>query len=51
MSRRLITSGSEFEENVAYSRAMVDGDYVFVSVSGTTGYNYSDMSISEDVSK
>lgn len=44
MSRKLIFSGSEFESKIAYSRAVVDGDYVFVS--GTTGYNYETMSIS-----
>jgi enamine deaminase RidA (YjgF/YER057c/UK114 family) len=49
MNRKLISSGSEFESKIGYSRAVVDGDYVFVS--GTTGYNYTDMSISEDVSK
>jgi enamine deaminase RidA (YjgF/YER057c/UK114 family) len=47
MTRKLISSGSEFEQKIGYSRAVVDGDYVFVS--GTTGYNYEDMSISEDV--
>ena len=46
-NRRLISSGSEFEQKVAYSRAVVDGDYVFVS--GTTGYDYSSMTISSDV--
>lgn len=46
MSRKHISSGSEFEEKIAYSRAIVDGDYVFVS--GTTGYNYEDMSIASD---
>lgn len=49
MSRRLISSGSEFEQKIGYSRAVVDGDYVFVS--GTTGYDYSDMSISDDAAK
>ncbi len=47
MNRRLISSGSEFEEKIGYSRAVVDGDYVFVS--GTTGYNYDTMTISDDV--
>ncbi len=47
--KKLISSGSEFEKNVAYSRAVVQGDFVFVS--GTTGFDYSDMSISEDVSE
>ncbi|MFT4520751.1 MAG: enamine deaminase RidA (YjgF/YER057c/UK114 family) [Halioglobus sp.] len=47
MDRKLISSGSEFEAKIGYSRAVVDGDYVFVS--GTTGYNYETMSISSDV--
>jgi len=47
MNRKLISSGSEFESMIGYSRAVVDGDYVFVS--GTTGYNYESMTISEDV--
>lgn len=46
-NRRLVSSGSEFEQQVAYSRAVVDGDYVFVS--GTTGYNYDSMTISPEV--
>ena len=49
MDRKLISSGSEFECKIGYSRAVVDGDYVFVS--GTTGYNYADMSISQDVAE
>ncbi|MDY7025793.1 MAG: RidA family protein [Pseudomonadota bacterium] len=49
MSRRLISSGSEFEQKIGYSRAVVDGDYVFVS--GTTGYDYSTMTISDDVAE
>lgn len=49
MNRKLISSGSVFEQQVAYSRAVVDGDYVFVS--GTTGFNYENMSISEDVAE
>lgn len=47
MSKRLISSGSEFESKIGYSRAVVDGDYVFVS--GTTGYDYPSMNISSDV--
>ena len=46
MSRKHISSGSQFEKNICYSRAVVDGDYVFVS--GTTGYHYDTMSISKD---
>jgi len=46
MTRKLISSGSEFESKIGYSRAVVDGDYVFVS--GTTGYNYDNMTISSD---
>jgi enamine deaminase RidA (YjgF/YER057c/UK114 family) len=44
--RRLISSGSPFEEQIGYSRAVVDGDWVFVS--GTTGFDYATMTISED---
>lgn len=47
MSRQLISSGSEFETKIGYSRAVVEGDFVFVS--GTTGYNYETMSLSEKV--
>ncbi|WNH10875.1 Rid family hydrolase [Thalassobellus suaedae] len=47
MSRKLISSGSSFEENIGYSRAVVQDNWVFVS--GTTGYNYEDMSISNDI--
>lgn len=46
MNRKHISSGSEFEKKIGYSRAVVDGDYVFVS--GTTGYDYETMSISDD---
>jgi enamine deaminase RidA (YjgF/YER057c/UK114 family) len=45
--RRLISSGSEFEELIGYSRAVVDGDWVHVS--GTTGFDYATMTISDDV--
>ena len=47
MSRRLISSGSTFEAEIGYSRAVVQGDWVFVS--GTTGFDYSTMTISADV--
>ncbi len=47
MARRLISSGSTFEKSIGYSRAVVDGDWVFVS--GTTGFDYSTMTIQDDV--
>ena len=47
MSRYLISSGSEFEKQIGYSRAVVDGEWVFVS--GTTGFDYERMTISEDI--
>jgi enamine deaminase RidA (YjgF/YER057c/UK114 family) len=47
MSRRLISSGSPFERDFGYSRAVVDGDLIFIS--GTTGYDYATMTIPEDV--
>ena len=45
MTRELISSGSSFEREIGYSRAVVDGDWVFVS--GTTGFDYSTMSLAE----
>jgi enamine deaminase RidA (YjgF/YER057c/UK114 family) len=45
--RQLISSGSTFEQDIGYSSAVVDGDWVFVS--GTTGFDYSTMTISDDV--
>jgi enamine deaminase RidA (YjgF/YER057c/UK114 family) len=47
MPRRLISSGSKFEQDMAYSRAVVDGDWIFVA--GTTGFNYDSMTISESL--
>ncbi len=44
MQRKKLSSGSHFEAAIGYSRAVVDGDYVFVS--GTTGYDYNTMHIS-----
>ncbi|HEX6273204.1 MAG TPA: Rid family hydrolase [Polyangiaceae bacterium] len=44
--RSLISSGSSFEKTVGYSRAVVDGEWVFVS--GTTGFDYETMTISDD---
>ena len=47
MAHKLISSGSSFEEQIGYSRAVAVGDWVFVS--GTTGFDYKTMSISESL--
>ncbi|UCE92714.1 MAG: RidA family protein [Flavobacteriaceae bacterium] len=47
MKRKLIGSGSAFEDQIGYSRAVVAGNMIFVS--GTTGYDYETMTISEDI--
>ncbi|MCQ9377205.1 RidA family protein [Methyloversatilis sp. XJ19-49] len=47
MMRRWIDSGSTFEAQAAYSRAVVDGDWIFVS--GTTGFDYATMTIAADL--
>lgn len=47
MTRKLISSGSTFERDIGYSRAVVEGRWVFVS--GTTGFDYSTMVIADDV--
>ena len=44
-TRKLISSGSTFEAEIGYSRAVVQGDWVFVS--GTTGFDYSTMTIAD----
>jgi enamine deaminase RidA (YjgF/YER057c/UK114 family) len=44
--RRFLSSGSAFEKAVGYSRAVVDGDWLFIA--GTTGFDYDKGSISED---
>ncbi len=49
MNRKLISSGSPFEEQIAYSRAVVQGDWIFVS--GTTGFDYARMTISPSIEK
>ena len=47
MNRQWITSGFIYEDQIGYSRAVVAGDWVFVS--GTTGFDYASMTISDDV--
>ncbi len=49
MTRKLLSSGSSFEEKIGYSRAVIDGPWIFVS--GTTGFDYATMSISADVAE
>jgi enamine deaminase RidA (YjgF/YER057c/UK114 family) len=44
--RRLISSGSPFEAAAGYSRAVIDGEWIFVA--GSTGFDYSQMTIAED---
>ena len=45
--KKLISSESEFEQNIAYSRAVVKGNWIFVS--GTTGFNYENNTIEDDI--
>jgi enamine deaminase RidA (YjgF/YER057c/UK114 family) len=47
MARRLISTGSPFEKTAGYSRAVIDGDFAFVA--GTTGYDYTTMTMPADV--
>lgn len=47
MSRQWISSGSVYETQIGYSRAVVAGEWVFVS--GTTGFDYATMTIADDV--
>lgn len=47
--KQRISSGSPFERDMAYSRALVDGDWIFVS--GTTGFDYKTMTISPDAAE
>jgi enamine deaminase RidA (YjgF/YER057c/UK114 family) len=47
MPRQHISSGSRFEEEIGYSRAVVENGWIFVS--GTTGYDYTTMTLAEGV--
>jgi enamine deaminase RidA (YjgF/YER057c/UK114 family) len=47
VTRRLFSSGSTFEQQIGYSRAVVDGEWVFVS--GTTGFDYARMTIDDGI--
>jgi len=47
MTRKLISTGSPFEKTAGYSRAVVDGDFCFVA--GTTGFDYTTMTLPDDV--
>jgi enamine deaminase RidA (YjgF/YER057c/UK114 family) len=47
MQRTLISSGSSFEQEIGYSRAVVQGDWAFVS--GTTGFDYATMTIADEI--
>jgi enamine deaminase RidA (YjgF/YER057c/UK114 family) len=47
MTRKLISSGSPFEKQVGYSRAVVQGDWCFVA--GTTGRDPATGDMPEDV--
>ena len=49
VARRLISSGSTFEAEIGFSRAVVDGDWIFVS--GTTGFDYRAMTIADSVTE
>ena len=49
MSRKQISSGSKFEAEIGYSRAIADGDWIWVA--GTTGFNYDTMTISDDAAE
>ena len=49
MKKRLISSGSSFERDIGYSRAVVQGDWIFVS--GTTGFDYATMTIAEGIAE
>ena len=47
MARQTISTGSTFEEEIGYSRAVIEGNFIFVS--GTTGFDYKTMTIADDI--
>lgn len=47
MDRTWISSGSTFEQEIGYARAVVQGPWIFVS--GTTGFDYSTMTLAEGI--
>lgn len=47
MPRRLISTGSHFEQQIAFSRAVVDDSWIHVA--GTTGLDPDTLEISDDV--
>ena len=47
MARQLISSGSSFEQEIGYSRAVVEGDWIFMS--GCTGFDYATMTLPEGI--
>ena len=49
MPRKHISQGSLFEQKIGYSRAVVDGDMVYIA--GTTGFDYASMTIADDVTQ
>jgi enamine deaminase RidA (YjgF/YER057c/UK114 family) len=49
MERKLISTGSPFEQAGGYSRAVADGDWCFVA--GTTGYDYGAMAMPDDAAE
>jgi enamine deaminase RidA (YjgF/YER057c/UK114 family) len=47
--RRMVSSGSRYEELAGYSRAIADGEWIFVS--GTVGFDLATGKIPSDVSE
>ena len=47
MTRRLISSGSPFEAEVGYSRAVVQGNWCFMA--GVTGFDYTTITLPDTI--